>query len=1148
LHHDARCYTQVSIAIGLASHPSRTRYRAVADTRDNNVGVSDSAFNSLASSVFVGRVREAEILRSAMSEAIAGRGRLVVLAGEPGIGKTRLAQETAKFAVAAGARAAWGRCWEGGGAPAFWPWIQLIRECLDAVPSRLLTEANPGLSYIAQIVPVGSKAPSRSLRDPSGAFRLAEASREPGKRFALFDAISNLLKVFAASVPLMIVLDDLHAADEDSLLLLRFVARESQQMRILLVVSYREVEVRRSHERSELIAEISREGTTIPLRGLSLTEVGEFIERNAKLPAENETIFSLHHATDGNPFFLDEILRLVTAGHGSPRTKLDSSFEVPDSVRAAIRRHMAPLAEQTKSVLSIASLIGPEFDQALLQNVSGLTSEQLIETLDESIANSLVSQISGGFDGYRFTHAITAEALRSELSTATRVRLHERIAAAMEKVYAEDLESHLARLAHHYFEALPVGTVEKAVEFARRGAQRARDQLAFAEASRLYAMALRATMVGRRRDENARCELLLEMGENQALGRSLHEARRTFEQAIKIARKLGRSDLLSRAALAVSAWFSSFFTLDTNLKAIIAEAITALGPNDSPIRAALTAGLASEYHWSGEHERGRTLCEEAVAIARRADDRRALVATLWVQNEINWGPADLEARLASSTDIASLAESIGDYQRALRAHEMRFTALLEMGDIPALDAEVQAYTALAEKSGEQFGIVQRLHAALALLKGDFNEAARQTQELLRHAQRRQDPALLACAAILKEFVCTERAQIDPVEIESGRKALVAQSPTMATLARAGLAVFYASTGRPAEARAELESLAKNDFASIRRDWNWLAIICWLSLVCVAVDDAKRAAVAYDLLLPYAERNVTLGWGDLAYGCAGRFLGMLAWRIGRLDDAQTHFEQALVFEQKMGARPWLAYTQVEYARMLLKRAGAGDRERALSLLRDALAITSVVGMKLLELRAAALMTKAGASETIRSATPEINPSGSTDSLTRQQRIVATIMFIDIVDSTQRVAEMNDRWWVEIRERFFQLLRQELSNFGGREIDTSGDGMLAIFGEPAAAIHSAFAMSEGTQKLGLQIRAGIHTGECELVGDDIAGIAVHIGARVANFAAADEVIVSSTVRDLMVGGDVEFADRGTQALKGIPGQWRLYAVEQPRKTAG
>jgi class 3 adenylate cyclase len=158
------------------------------------------------------------------------------------------------------------------------------------------------------------------------------------------------------------------------------------------------------------------------------------------------------------------------------------------------------------------------------------------------------------------------------------------------------------------------------------------------------------------------------------------------------------------------------------------------------------------------------------------------------------------------------------------------------------------------------------------------------------------------------------------------------------------------------------------------------------------------------------------------------------------------------------------------------------------------------------------------------------------------VVATLLFIDIVSSTEHVTKLRDRRWVELRRSFLELIRKQLASFNGREIDTAGDGMLAIFVQPAAAIDCAFAMSQGVQKLGLQMRAGIHTGECELVGGDAIGIAVHIGARVAAQAAPNEVMVSSTVRDLLVGGEITFVDRGVSALKGIPGDWRLYAVER------
>ena len=163
--------------------------------------------------------------------------------------------------------------------------------------------------------------------------------------------------------------------------------------------------------------------------------------------------------------------------------------------------------------------------------------------------------------------------------------------------------------------------------------------------------------------------------------------------------------------------------------------------------------------------------------------------------------------------------------------------------------------------------------------------------------------------------------------------------------------------------------------------------------------------------------------------------------------------------------------------------------------------------------------------------------------QSQRVVATLLFIDIVSSTEHVTRLRDRGWVELRRSFFELIREQLASFNGREIDAAGDGMLAIFEHPAAAIHCAFAMSQGVEKLGLQMRAGIHTGECELVGGDAIGIAVHIGARVASHAAAAEVLVSSTVRDLLAGGDIRFVDRGTYVLKGVAGEWRLHAAQQP-----
>src|SRR4029077_11196034 len=422
---------------------------------------------------WVGRARETAILCDAVREVAAGRGRLVALAGEPGVGKTRLAEETATYAAANGARVLWGRCWEGGGAPAFWPWIQLIRGSLggsrwsDRMPEHL----KPGLARIAQMVPeLGSALPSpESVRQPLAALPLPGAPRTPGpERFLLFDAITGLFKWLAGGTPLMMVLDDLHAADEDSLLLLRFLARELRQIRALVVATYRETEVRESAAHAALLSEIGREGTTISLRGLRIGEGAEFIRGVGGLPADRETVSSLHQATDGNPFFLDEIVRLISAerdqGHADRPIR---GFTIPDSIRTTIRRRLRPLTDRTKDLLATASVIGREFDRALLQAVSGLPGEQLFESLAEAAAGALVIEPEGDSDRYRFAHAIIAEVLRAELGRTARLQRHQQIAAALERVHGDDLTPHLAELAHHCIQSLPIAGADRALEYSR---------------------------------------------------------------------------------------------------------------------------------------------------------------------------------------------------------------------------------------------------------------------------------------------------------------------------------------------------------------------------------------------------------------------------------------------------------------------------------------------------------------------------------------------------------------------------------------------------------------------------------------------------------------------------------------------------------
>jgi len=985
-------------------------------------------------------------------------------------------------------------------------------------------------------------------------------SPEP-ERFLLFDAISGLLKWQAGGSPLMIILDDVHAADEDSLVLLRFLARELAHTRALIVATYREDEISQPEAHSALLAEIGREGTTVPLRGLGVDEVAEFIGRVGDFPADRETATALHRATDGNPFFLDEIVRLISAERGQRADRPIRAFKIPDSIRTTIRRRLRPLTDATRALLEIASVIGREFPAALLQEASGVPMEDLLESLDEAVAGALVIEPEGDSDRYRFGHAIIAEVLRAELSRTARVRLHHRVANALERVHGNDLEPHVAALAHHCIQSLPMGgteRAERALTYSRRGAEAARRQLAFAEAVRLYELELRALAVLPRPDEVRRCETLLAMGEAQALGDSLDQARRSFEQAAAVARQLAHSSLLARTALHLSAWFGTFFTHDHSLLALVEEALKAVDDGDSAVRASLMAILAGERYWGSDRDAAYALSDDAVAMAQRLGDPRALVSALWVRCQIRWGPEDVEVRLARATEIAELAGAIGDHQRALRAHEMRFTALLEAGDMHGLSAEMHAYEILARQAGEQFGIVERFDAALALLRGDFEQAERQAQVLTRLAQRRQDPALLACAQALSGALAEEQGRVDPAQIADAAKTTIGESPALVIHYRVIMAFVNAVSGQQVDAAAELETLACDRCAAIPRDWNWLESMRCLALLCLALRDTRHAAVIYELLLPFADRNITVGWGDVARGSAALYLGALARMLGRLDDAQAHLERALRFNRRMGARPSVARTQFELARVALARNDPGERQQALHLLRESLATATELGMSFLAARAGGLLSKGGGAEKV--SETDVARTGSINALATAAVAewrgpgadalpsgTVTILFSDVVGSTVLFDELGDLRAQAILDEHNAIVRHHVTIQNGIEIKSMGDGFMVVFSSARRAVLCAIgiqrALATNAERGGtpVLVRIGLHVGEPIIMSSDLAGKAVIVAARIASTAGAGEILVSSTLRDLTEStGDLLFREAGEVSLPGLSGAFHLYRV--------
>ena len=441
------------------------------------------------SDTFVGRARELAELRGALADAENGRGRLLLISGEPGIGKTRLANEVSEFARDRGVRTVWGRCWEGDGSPAYWPWIQVIRSLiasLDASDRGSILEsesAAPMVETVARIVPELYAAAPRATRPP-------QAGADPAQtQFRLFDSVAGLLKEIARHGPIAILLDDLHNADNASLTMLRFVARESTGAGVLIIGTYRDREVQRSPVLSQLIGDLGREARALPLAGLSPAEVAQFFNAVVGRPPDAAMTEKLHEATAGNPLFVDGIVRGLVAQPGQDRESASQpTFNIPHSVREAIARRLAKLSEQTRALLQVAAAIGNDFDAALCARAMGLKREQINSRLDEATRDGIVITLGQG--RYRFAHALIRASIYEDLDTNARLRLHRAIADAMEELYADNPAAHLDELAHHFREA---GLDEKAIDYSYRAGHSAFAVFAYAGAAAHWRVALTLT-------------------------------------------------------------------------------------------------------------------------------------------------------------------------------------------------------------------------------------------------------------------------------------------------------------------------------------------------------------------------------------------------------------------------------------------------------------------------------------------------------------------------------------------------------------------------------------------------------------------------------------------------------------------------------
>ena len=898
--------------------------------------------------VFVGRGSELARLDEALDDVFAGRGRLVLLVGEPGIGKSRLADELSSRAAARGARVLVGRAWEAGGAPAYWPWLQSLRAYVRASELDILrAQLDAGGADLAQLLP--------ELRELFPELPEASGVESEGARFRLFEATTSFLLAAARDRPLVVVLDDLHAADEPSLLLLRFVARGLAAGRLLLVCALRDVDPVLRDPLSSTVAEVLREAQTVrlALAGLDESEVAEYIQASTGVEPSAGLVSAINSETDGNPLFVGEIVRLLDSEDRIAEP--DGQVSIPPEVRAVIGRRIERLSTECQSLLISASVLGRELRVDALARLSGRAHDEVLGVLDEAMRERVLEEVPGAPGRLRFAHALIRDTLYEDLTPARRMKLHKEAGLALEAVHVGDPGPHLSELALHFVAAAPAGVADKAVEYARRAGDRAVAQLAFEEAARLYelALALEDEPVGR-------CELLISLGEVQARAGSTVVSKDSYLRAAELAQSLGLVDRLAQAALGYGGRI--IFELskgDEVWVPLLESALAALGPGDSPSRVRLLARLAALREAGFVAEEKAALGREALEMARRLGDPATLVYALTAYIPASESPRNLLELLALATELLNLALDLGDEERTLEAYEHRLGRLLELGEIQAARADLDAMRQLARELQQpaQSWLVTASEARQALLAGSFDEAESLIPQALGFGESAH--AAIATNAFRLQLFLLRREQGRLAEVEDIARRSDAEFPA-SRVWRCVLAQMTAELGLNAESKRTLDGLAADDFAGLPFREAWLVSMSFLAEAAAALDEVAHASVLYELLLPYADR-IGVTYPEISTGSMARYLGLLAATERRYDDAIRHYQQALRVNEGIGARSWLAHTQADYGRVLLARDGPGDRVRAASLLDVAVSGYRQLGMVSHAASASAAVTPTGHEE-------------------------------------------------------------------------------------------------------------------------------------------------------------------------------------------
>jgi DNA-binding SARP family transcriptional activator/tetratricopeptide (TPR) repeat protein len=836
---------------------------------------------------FVGREECLAQLRARWDECRAGRTGVVLLVGDPGVGKTRLATHFAEEVHLQGGAVLYGRADAEALLP-YQPFAEALDHLLSHAGAEFSGDAERELGLVNRLFP--------SVRTHAGA--VATPVDDETVRYQAFEAVVSLLARASAGWPLLLVLDDLHWADRPTLRLLRHVLRQAEGTRLLVLGTFRHVKGRDRHPLVDLLGDLRRERRydRLTLDGFDEEATHALVADRFGGDVTRGFVRRLRKQTDGNAFFIEETVRALEDA-GAPRDAVLgedalNGLGVPEGVEEVILRRVRQLSALAADVLTAASVIGRSFRFRIVEQLVEGDTDSVMAAIDEGLAAGLVLEVADEVDVFTFSHALVREALYKQFTGTRRVRLHHRVAIALESLPEQEAVNP-AELAYHYTLARHLAGPRPAREYSIKAGRRAAEQVAYNQAASHFRRALGLFEDGA--DERGRCEVLLALGRVEWQAGD-DGARDTLMAAAKSAQERGAADQLARAALGLGERFFEVTYLGARYRDLLEQAIAAVGPHESADRALLLGRLAENLAFPNEDDGAQELAESAVAMARRLGDERVLARVLHARHLTLLDVRHIVQRSALSHELSLL---VGGHQ-ALTAelHHWRMYDLLGLGDLDAARREYVELEALAGRLGQPLfrSLALGARGLWAELAGDVEAAERCADESLHQAR----------LAHTGDAVSSWASQLFALRRRCGR--LEELAPYVERLAgsgghqlgwRSALGVLCFETGDIDGARRIYEQELGDGPDGLPRGMFWLTRMSLLSELGAMVGDAAGARKLYAALAPHARWNVVVAYCSF-WGPVDSYLALLAETMGDLERAARHVRSAFERVRAMAA--------------------------------------------------------------------------------------------------------------------------------------------------------------------------------------------------------------------------------------------------------